>query len=600
MSFESQTPQRFDLPQRLNTDRDLARNATLVNQRERYRIQRDPGLEDDPTSHLPPYLAPWNGASPLRRLMSAIVKALPPKDIFLSDLPPEARFQGAKMFRHATHAGSWKLRQMYVRMTNFDFWPSSEGAYERLLGTIPPPRAKKHWSEDWYFASQRLAGVDPMAIRRCHANPGDALVKAADEQLRRSESTNFSAAQDQGRIYMVDYPLLWDHHVRDKIRHKAALAAPTALFYAQPDGQLVPVAIQLKPPHVLESNPVFTPRSPGWLLARAHVQASDSHYHEAVYHLLETHLVVEVFALATQRQLHVTHPIHQLLDTHFENTLAINEQARRNLLASHGEIAKCMAAQHTGAMELARLVWSDWSWEKRTLSADLAARDVHDLEEYYYRDDALRVHAAMAEYVESMLSIWYRTDEDVRLDVELQEWARELGGTQGDGSGLESQGKASVPGFPERFETRKQLFEHITEVLFRSSAQHAAVNNGQFGSYGWIPNAPVAVYGELPAAVGGDEESFFKALPNRARTFGQSGMVWILSEPTERSLLRTGESPAFAPDRSPEAYEIVGQFRRRLRALTDSIEGRNEVLEALGRPPYNYLKPQNIDRSIAI
>jgi hypothetical protein len=336
------------------------------------------------------------------------------------------------------------------------------------------------------------------------------------------------------------------------------------------------------------------------MLARAHVQAADSHYHEAVYHLLETHLVVEVFALATQRQLHADHPLHQLLATHFENTLAINEQARKNLLADHGEISKCMAARHTGAVELARIVWSTWTLEEHTLDADLARRDVLEIEDYYYRDDALRVRDALAEYVEGILSIWYETDEDVRADAELQAWARELGGTAGDGTGLESQGRASIPGFPASIETRAQLFERVTEIIFRGSAQHAAVNNGQFGAYGWIPNAPVAVYGALPEVLAGGMEDFFKALPDRARTFGQSGMVWILSEPTERSLLRTGESPAFAPERSPHAYRVVGQLRRRLRALSDAIEARNDALEAQGRLPYNYMKPQNIDRSIAI
>lgn len=600
MASSSPTPQRCDLPQRLCEDRERARRATLAARRHRYRIARDPGLADDPSCHLPPSLAPWDGASGLRRALAATVKLLPPKDIFLSELPPEARFRGAKMFRHATHAGSWKMRQIYVRLTNLDFWPSSEAAYARLLGTIPPPRARETWSEDWQFANQRLNGVDPMAIRRCHDNPGDALVTAADGVLRLREQTTFAEAQEAGRIYVADFPLLWDEHVRVHIRKGAALAAPTSLFYARPGAPLMPLAIQLKPAHITEGNPAFTPDRPGWLLARGHVQAADSHYHEAVYHLLETHLVVEVFALATQRQLHANHPLHQLLDTHFENTLAINEQARKNLLAPHGEISKCMAAKHSGAIELARIFWSTWNFQERTLSADLAARDVNDLEGYHYREDALRVHVAMVEYVEGILSLWYETDADVCEDVELQAWARELGGTEGDGSGLEGRGSASVPGFPSRLETRAQLFEHVTEIMFRSSAQHAAVNNGQFGSYGWIPNAPVAVYGELPDQLKGDEKDFYKALPNRARTFGQSGMVWLLSEPTERSLLRTGESPAFAAESSPQAYEVVAQFRRRLRALSDAIEGRNEVLEATGRLPYNYLKPQNIDRSIAI
>ena len=73
-------------------------------------------------------------------------------------------------------------------------------------------------------------------------------------------------------------------------------------------------------------------------------------------------------------------------------------------------------------------------------------------------------------------------------------------------------------------------------------------------------------------------------------------MVWLLSEPTMRSLLRAGEVPAFAREHCFAAWQVVGRFRRRLRAISDAIDARNDEIGY----EYNYLKPQNIDHSISI
>lgn len=587
-------PSPYQLPQCVTDDRRRARQLTVQLNRQRYPLAFDPGLPDAPQSHLPMSTAPWPGASRLRRLLTRIVGVLPPKDLFLSELPPESRFTWPKFFRHATHAGSMKLRLAYVRMTNIDFRPASEQAFSRLLGTIPPPRVKDRWQEDEEFARQRLAGVNPMAIRRCANPPGPALARAVDRVLHERYATTLNQALDSGRLYLTEYPMLWEQPVQQQVRRGAYLAAPTCLFYVDDRPKLMPVAIQLKPQEVARGNPVFTPLNQpwDWRVARAHAQASDSHYHESISHLLNTHLVSEVFALATHRNLHPDHPLHQLLLPHFEHTLAINEQARKNLLAPHGEIARCMAATHTGNVNLVRMTWSSWQFPDHALARDLQQRDVGDIPSYLYRDDAQEVHRAIEEYVRGILSVWYLSDDDVRQDVELQAWAREIRDPQ----------LGQIRGFAEELATRQQLMDIATDIVFRASAQHAAVNNGQFGAYGWVPNAPVAMYRALPDELPEDgralftEEDYYRSLPDRERTFGQTGMVWLLSEPTAQSLLRAGECNAFSYEHCFAAYQVCGQFRRRLRAISDNIDDRNE---AIGYE-YNFLKPQNIARSIAI
>lgn len=585
-------PSPYQLPQHVSSDRQRARQLTIAINKERFPFAHDPGLDEE--QRLPAQLGPWPGASKLRRAMTKLVGIIPPKELFISELPPEVRFTGPKFFRHGTHAGSMKLRQAWVKLTNFAARTHNDSSFERLLGTIPPPSIKNDWESDAVFARQRLAGVNPIAIKRCGDNPGDALAKAADKVLMVRHRTNFRKAMKAGRVYMTEYPMLWDRPVQEHVRGNATLAAPTTLFYTNDDGVLMPLAIQLKPREIKDRNPVFTPlnRRWDWMMARGHVQASDSHYHESISHLLETHLVSEVFALATLRNLHPDHPLNQLMLPHFEHTLAINEQARKNLLADHGEIAKSMAAKHTGNINLVRMTWASWKYQDHSLDTDLTHRDVKDLPGYLYRDDATQVYKAIDEYARGILGIWYQTNEDIINDSELQTWAREVSNPSAGG----------IKGFPEKITTREQLFDIAANVIFRASAQHAAVNNGQFGAYGWVPNAPVAMYSELPDHAPEDDRplftkaDYYKALPDRKRALGQTGMVWLLSEPTERSILRAGELLAFTKEHCFEAYQVVGQFRRQLRAISDGIDLRNDEIGF----EYNYLKPQNIDHSISI
>jgi hypothetical protein len=249
-----------------------------------------------------------------------------------------------------------------------------------------------------------------------------------------------------------------------------------------------------------------------------------------------------------------------------------------------------------GALDLARMVWSGWSFEDKILAADLARRGVEDsktLPGYLYREDAGQIWQALHEYAERVLSVWYRRDEDVRADWELRAWADELARWIPD---FPSRREATQP---HRIETRGRLVDVVTAIIFRASAQHSAVNNGQYEMYGFVPNAPGTVYAGLPGVPIGtsyDERDVLEAMPGTTQGFGQLGMTWVLSQPTHRSLPTSGESPAFREDVCFEARQGVSDFRARLQLISKAIEERNAALDV----PYTYLDPQNVGRSTAV
>jgi len=562
MDERAPTPSRYRLPQTCSDDRKRARQATLALQRQSYQIASDDG--------------PGNPAAGFRLPIGAAL------------LPPGEAFAAEKKARLLGHKAILKMRSPFIR-GRVHKRPSTERDYVRLIGWLRHPVATRYWSDDAEFARQRLTGTNPMALRRCDTAPNAALAAAAGLVLKeRYGGLKLKDVVDSGRLFCSEYPHLIDGRIQRQVVRGARLAVPTCLFLLAEGGKLAPLAIELMPSGE-PGHAVFNPldRREHWLLARSHAQAADAHYHEAVYHLLETHMVSEIFALCTARQLHPDHPLNQLLKPHFEDTLAINYLARHDLLSRGGPIDVVLAAGVGGALDLARLVWSSWDFRERTLDADLCARGLDDaaqLPGFHYRDDARAIWVLLNEYVDGVLGWWYRGDEDVREDFELSAWSRDVA--------------QHVRGFPASIETRAQLVDLATHVIFRASAQHSAVNNGQFQGYGFVPNSPGVVFAWPPQ----EGEARFEmrdllgAFADRERAVAQLGMAWVLSQPTHRSLLTTGTSPAFTREISPAAHDATLALRRRLVDLGEKIAARNRAAAHL----YSYLSPYDVGRSTAV
>jgi arachidonate 15-lipoxygenase len=570
------TPSRYRLPQQCSPDRVRAREATLALQRTLYLFQQDRYL-GHPDS---------NGAKPFE---------LPDSS---PTLPAGEEFGPDKSTRLAIHKAVLKIRAPYIKWRLRGSGMDSEQDYVRAFGRLRDPAPLPSWRSDAEFARQRLMGVNPMSIKRCPDLPDGALADAAQRVLVASYRTTLLAAQAQLRVFCTDYRALLDPRIQSQVQAGATLAAPFCLFYVTVSGDLLPLAIELARPGLPSICVTPLDRRGDWMLAKAHAQSADAHFHEGIFHLLETHMVSEVFKICTARQLHPDHPLNQLLTPHFEWNLAIDDVARGHILASGGPIDVAMAAGAGGALDAARLWWSDWSFEKRRFGSDLAIRGVESektLPNFRYREDASLLHDAIGAYVKGVLGVWYRSDKDVRDDAELSAWSDELA--------------LRIPDFPpgkasdgtRTIDTTTQLFDIITEVIFRATAQHSAVNNGQYDTYGFAPNAPAAVFAPVPdPALDGpdplDEQDVFRAMPPLHQSLAQLGMSWVLSQPTHRSIFSSGESPAFAQQRCLEAYEHVQAFRSRLDAISDIIGRRNRGLAI----PYTYLDPHNVGRSTGI
>jgi hypothetical protein len=507
---------------------------------------------------------------------------------YVKDLPAHEAFSDEKDRRM-----SWDIAEMVLALglgaIELKFDPSqSLNAYKDFFGGLKPrlPTVHTRYHADEEFGRQRLDGVNPFLLRRCKAIPDNFPVKQETVAPLLANGSDLASLRDDGRLYLLDLSDLENVPVVPG----RFLCAPMCLFYVDERSRLMPLAIQLGPSP--DSGPIFTPNDDPWLwrTVKTHVQCADAQVQECASHLLRTHLVMETVAVAMHRQLSVAHPLHQLLAPHCRFTMAINHAARTKMLAPGGPIDETMSVGCDGALDLCAKAWKTWSFKQYDLRGDLKKRGVDCpklLPGYHYRDDALKVWEAIAEFVGAMVRKYYLSDADVLGDFELQAWVRELADPEiGNFRGL------ADPGGGVR--SVESLVNMVTTMIFIATAEHSSTNNGQYDMYAFIPNVPGAMFAAPPTTKAPlTERSLFESLPRPRTAAKQIGMVHLLSQTTEAPMGRY--SPRFFAG-NPDVEPIVKRFDSALNLIGKEIDARNEGLDV----PYRYLHPKLLYPSIEI
>ncbi|KAF3813474.1 hypothetical protein GH733_018627 [Mirounga leonina] len=182
--------------------------------------------------------------------------------------------------------------------------------------------------------------------------------------------------------------------------------------------------LQLQPPHHGRPPPMpFLPSDPplAWLLAKTWVRSSDFQLHQLQSHLLGGHLMAEVISVATVRTLPSLHPIYKLLIPHFRYTMEINILARSNLVSKWGIFDLVVSTGSGGHVDILQRATTCLTYRSLCLPDDLADRGLLDVRSSLYGQDALRLWGIISSgYMEGMVGLFYKSDEAVRDDLELQ------------------------------------------------------------------------------------------------------------------------------------------------------------------------------------
>ncbi|XP_034143865.1 hydroperoxide isomerase ALOXE3 [Esox lucius] len=488
-----------------------------------------------------------------------------------------------KMKGFADSSKTWEDLDMMKQVFWFKKTPISEYVSE-------------HWKEDEFFGSQFLNGANPNVIQRCSVLPLNFPV--TDQMVQRflEKGSSLEMEMRKGNLFLCDYKRLQGVPTYEVNGKPLPLTAAFCLFYKNPEDKLLPIAIQLNQQHS-EQNPIFLPSDSenDWLLAKMFVRNADFTEHQYSYHLLATHLLAEVFAMATLRNLPIMHPLYKLLIPHFRYTVAINTISFKQHFgtgagtgAGTGETTLGLE----GLKELLKRAHSEITYSSLCLPENIIARGLDTIPNFYYRDDGIKLWDIINTFVQKMVEHFYPSDSEVSRDSELQNWINEifihgfLGNVQSE--------------IPQEFHTVKQVIQFITMVIFNVSAQHSAVNMGQFDYCSWIANSPPFLRKAPPATKGSSTMStILETLPDVGSTVKGMASMWLQSK-RYSDFIPLGSYPEEYFDEDEKYFDVTKKimkyFQAELSYLSESIDERNSTLTI----PYNYLNPAEMENSVSL
>ncbi|TXG72010.1 hypothetical protein EZV62_000589 [Acer yangbiense] len=507
---------------------------------------------------------------------------------------------------------------------------------ERFLKFPMPDVIKEDrsaWRTDEEFGREMLAGVNPVIISRLlefppvsnldpkvYGNQNSSITKDDIEMFM--DGLTVDEAIERKRLFILDHHDALMPYLRRINSTTTKTYASRTLLLLRYDGTLKPLAIELSLPHPQGDhhgavNKVFTPAKQGvecsvWQLAKAYAAVNDSGYHQLISHWLNTHAVIEPFVIASNRQLSVLHPIHKLLQPHFHDTMNINALARQILINAGGVLERTVFPAKY-AMEMSAVIYKNWVFTEQTLPADLLKRGMAEpdfskphglnllIEDYPYAVDGLEIWSAIETWVTEYCSFYYRTDDLIQGDTELQSWWKELREV-GHGD------KKHEPWWPE-MQTRQELIQTCTIVIWVASALHAAVNFGQYPYAGYLPNRPTVSRRFMPepgtpeyAELEKDPDlAYLKTITAQLQTLLGVSLIEVLSRhSTDEIYLGQRDTPEWTSDDEPlAAFERFGkklvEIENRIVEMNNDKRLKNRVGPV--NLPYTLLYPNTSDYS---
>ncbi|KAH1100290.1 hypothetical protein AAZX31_13G060000 [Glycine max] len=486
------------------------------------------------------------------------------------------------------------------------------------------------WFSDEEFARETLSGVNPYSIQLVKEWPLRSKLdpeiygppeSAITREIIESQIIGYRTVEEaivEKKLFMLDYHDLFLPYV-SKVREikGTTLYGSRTLFFLTKQGTLKPLAIELTRP-IMDGKPqwkqVFTPASHStdlwlWRLAKAHVLAHDSGYHELVNHWLRTHCALEPFIIATNRQLSTMHPVYKLLHPHMRYTMEINSLAREVLICANG-IIEISFSTNKYSMEISSVAYDQlWRFDLQALPNDLIHRGMAledpnapqglmlTIEDYPFANDGLLIWDAIKQWVTEYINHYYSNSSVVKSDQELQAWWTEI---QKVGHG----DKYKEPWWPS-LETPKDLIDIITTIAWIASGHHAAVNFAQYTYGGYFPNRPTIARIKMPTEdpskeewenfLKNPEQTLLECLPSQIQATLVMVILNLLSNhsPDEEYIGQYME-PSWAENQTIKtSFE---RFNKRLKEIEGIIDSRNGNYNlknrcGAGLVPYELMKP---------
>lgn len=477
--------------------------------------------------------------------------------------------------------------------------------YKEFYQAFQPPKVATYerFLSDELFGFYRIAGPSPMrlTILKDFKKKFPDLPSSIMDGVKLFDTDSLEEAQKQDRLYYVEYSET-TKIAPSSIKDGKYMYAPSAVFAVPKKGsysqKLMPIAIKCGPE---DSYPWYSANLNKtdpltWIAAKVVVQTTDGFVHETIHHLARTHLLCGIIVCATRRNLAKRHPLFELIVSHSYGTLVINFAAAKALVNDGGVLDTVTAPQAAVMRQFTAdsLTKERFNYNNAMPDVDLKDRGVMSSTLHFpYRDDALELWEAINEWVSSYVSAYYKTDEQVQKDDEIQKWAREIteeekGGIGGFGD--EKDGKIS---------TIKYLVRAVSMFVFTASVQHAGVNFPQKPFMSYAPIMPLSGYvppPKTPKTYKNFDELVEKMMPPLEEAYTLFQTQNILSGVSYTHL---GEYDNLKMEKE-EVKDAYKKFKSTLDKIEERITERNEEEKKNDLPQYAFLRPSLVPESINI
>ncbi|XP_058945590.2 polyunsaturated fatty acid 5-lipoxygenase isoform X1 [Pocillopora verrucosa] len=464
---------------------------------------------------------------------------------------------------------------------------------------------KTTWISDRFFTQQRLAGINPMSLRRVTLKAGpvgldwDTLYKTLNPEFDWEGAVQKALGSDdtleeaiyQGRVYILRYELC-DDLPREKVdltdndpnRTMWDTLSPIALFASKQDfltktNDLVPVAIQMD---YTPDSSVYTPDDDdNWMLAKLNVQVTDLGYAQIVEHLGKVHFLMEPFCVVLKRTLSSSHPLHQILKYHCRDVTVPNTVGAPKLVGEGEFMDQLFAFGNEGTTQLLKEAHKLSTWDVTDFRNEIKKRGVDDkklLPYYPYRDDGEQILKIIENMVKGYVDLYYYDNEDVKKDYEFGSFLREL-------STRTIFHRIYVKGLPSKIATKDELCDIVTRIISQLSVQHAAVNY-PLTDYGlYTPNLPTKLYNDTRLKEG---EYGVQRLPNINTSSIEASFSNALSLFRFDSLFDYGNELL-----DPEAVKLVnGYYTYLMNVIQPKMQEKNRKRKEDNYLTYPYFIPR--------
>jgi len=380
------------------------------------------------------------------------------------------------------------------------------------------------WKEDRIFAQRRLAGICPFFLQQVTTSDNIGIKKeklesllnpdfdwnsAVKEAIGDTQINSLDQAISAGRVYVLYHDYFNDIFrmaSHESGRTPINTTSTVSVFVTDQNGDLNVVAIQ---EDYRRDSKVHSPKSPpaDWEKAKALVEMEESGHCQAIGHLYECHVRMEIICNTQPKHMSPTHPLYELMRQHCMGTESLGYfGADRVLLVKGGSFDKLFQFGHQGALHMMNHVFDNDHYDRMDLELRLKNQGlINDNLKYYpYRDDGLVLWRGVQVFAERIVSAYYVTDEDVAKDSEVQNLMNEL---SRDGKRTLNGGKGPMRGVPTEMKSKKELSTFLARFLL-PVIQHSAAN---------YPIYPYVMYYPMQAGLLFEpqgEENMLNMMPN--------------------------------------------------------------------------------------